>query len=167
MTCRRRILQASIAMVIAICVLMSGCAGIKQRREAPRIMLAHVTVGEVRAFESEFDVQLRVFNTRNDPLTVKGMECELALNGRKLAMGVTRPDTTIPAFETDVVEMKLYSSMIDVVRGLMQLPREKELTYVVSGTIHFLSHGVLTSSVPFFSEGKIKLDPAGRFTHTD
>jgi len=160
-------LAAAVIMAVAFCIVISGCAGIKRRSEAPRIMLAHVTIGEVRAFESEFDVQIRIFNTRNEPLTVKGMECELALNGRKLAMGVTRPDKTIPAFETDIVTMKLYSSMIDVVRGFMQLPREKELTYVVSGTIHFLSHGVLTSSVPFFSEGAIKLDSSGGFTHRD
>ncbi|MBU0767807.1 MAG: hypothetical protein KJ687_01760, partial [Proteobacteria bacterium] len=74
--------------LIVILLILSGCAGWGKRLESPRITLANFNVQEIKIFESVFAIEMRVYNTNDIPLEIKGLNCDLELNGKRLATGV-------------------------------------------------------------------------------
>jgi LEA14-like dessication related protein len=136
---------------------LSGCAGICKKLEPPRITLANILVQEVQVFESVFQIELRVFNTNDVSLEIRGLDCELALNQRHFASGVSDIKTTIPPYGTAKIPIVVYSSVIDVVRGVIGLQDNENLRYDITGHLRLEGGPTLPSSIPFKSEGEITL----------
>ncbi len=84
-----RVLKPLRFVVVPLMVLPFGCAGLGKTIEPPRAHIANIRVEEMRGLETVFQVELRVFNTNDVPLTVKGMDCELKINDRPFAVGVS------------------------------------------------------------------------------
>jgi LEA14-like dessication related protein len=142
-------------LILALLIL-SGCAGLGRRLEMPRITLSNFSVQEIKVFESVFKIEMRVFNTNDVPLDIKGLNCDLELNGKRLATGVTDVKTDIPPYETAVVPMTLYSSVLDVVTVLRGLARTEKLQYKLTGRLR-LGKGVIPSTLPFEATGELPL----------
>jgi len=122
----RYLINVRIVVVLTIALLvLNGCAGFGKRWEPPRVSLVQIQVQKLTLFEATFQIELRVYNTNDAPLTVKGTDCHLKLQGKDFATGVSNEKTTIPAFETGVIPMMVYSSVLEFVKGLMMLPREE------------------------------------------
>jgi len=137
---------------------LAGCAGVGKTLEPPRVTLANIEVEEVKAFETVFRIELRVFNTNDIPIEIEGIDCELELNGRKFATGVSKVEKEIPSYGTDTVPITLYSSVLDMVRGVLNLPGKEKLQYKVSGHVRLGGGPLLPSVVPFKSEGEVALE---------
>ncbi len=137
---------------------LSGCAGFGKTLEPPRVRLANIQVQEVKAFETIFQIDLRLFNTNDIPIEIKGIECELELNGRKFGSGVSKVEKEIPSYGTDTVPITLYSSVLDMVRGVLNLPGKEKLQYKVSGHVRLSGGPLVPSVVPFKSEGEFALE---------
>jgi LEA14-like dessication related protein len=127
-----------------------------RRLEVPRITLSNFSVQEIKIFESVFKIEMRVFNTNDIPLEIKGINCDLELNGKRLATGVTNVKIDIPSYETGVVPMTLYSSALDVIRVLRGLAKTEKLQYTLTGRIR-LGKGAIPSTIPFKSTGELPL----------
>ena len=93
---------------------VSGCAGLGKTLEPPRINLANITVQEMQGFESVFQIELRIFNTNDVPLDIKGLDCELEINDRHFASGVSDTTTKIPSYGTAKIPIVVYSSVIEM-----------------------------------------------------
>ncbi len=154
---RRKILTSLMVSVLALLFLW-GCAGVGKRLEPPRVTLANIRVEEVKAFETVFQIELRVFNTNEVPITIKGVDCDLELNGRKFASGVSKVEKEIPSYGTDTLPIKLYSSVLDMFRGVLSLPGKETLTYMVKGRVRLGGGPLVPSVVPFKSEGELSLE---------
>ena len=141
---------------ILIFLILSGCAGLGRRLEAPRITLSNFSVQEIKVFESVFKIQLRVFNTNDTPLEIKGLNCDLEINGKRLATGVANVKTDIPSYETGIVPMTLYSSVLDVMEVLRGLAKTDKLQYTLKGRLR-LGKGAIPSTIPFTSTGELPL----------
>ena len=137
---------------------LAGCAGLGKTLEPPRVSLANIQLEEVKAFETLFQIELRVFNTNEIPIEIKGIDCELELNGRKFASGVSKVEKEIPSYGTDTVPITLYSSVLDMVRGVLNLPGKEKLQYKVSGHVRLGGGPLVPSVVPFKSEGEFALE---------
>ncbi len=149
----------AIFLISAISALsMSGCAGIGKTLEPPRVSLANIQVEEVKAFETVFQIQLRVFNTNDIPVEIKGIDCELEINGRKFASGVSKVEKEIPSYGTDIIPITLYSSVLEMVRGFLNLPNKEKLQYKISGRVRLGGGPLVPSVVPFKSEGEFSLE---------
>lgn len=145
-----------LGLLLALLAL-KGCAGFGRRMEPPRISLVNIRVQRATLFETTLRIELRVYNTNDVALTLKGADCRLALQGKEVASGVSSERTVIPAFATAVVPLVVYSPVLNVVRGLLALPGEEQLEYALSGRV-YLEGGMLTpASLPFRSEGKLAL----------
>jgi len=118
---------------IVILLILSGCAGWGKRLETPRITLSNFNVQEIKIFESVFTIEMRVFNTNDTPMEIKGLNCDLELNGKRLATGVANVKVNIPPYETALIPMTLYSSVLDVVRVLRGLAKTEKLEYKLTG----------------------------------
>jgi len=144
------------AVSIAWFILL-GCAGLGQRLESPRITLASIKIQEVTVFESIFQIEIRLFNTNEAPLDIKGIDCDLELNGRRFATGVSKAQTKIPSYETALIPITIYSSVIDVVMGLRGLSKTEKLKYKITGRLR-LGKGAMPSTIPFKSQGELPLN---------
>lgn len=145
-------------------LILSGCAGFGKSLEPPKINLANITVQQIKAFETVFGLQLRVFNTNDVPLVIKALDCDLEVNESRLASGVTETEATIPAFGTGLVDVTVYASSVQIVNRFLQGLRDsqtdgktKSIDYALSGHLH-LGGRALPARIPFSAEGSMDLD---------
>ena len=131
-----------------------ACAGFGQRLEPPRVKLSNLEVKEIKVLESVFQVQLRVFNTNEVPLEVKGIECELEFNGEPFALGVSNVDIEIQPYATEILPVLVYSSVIDMAKSIHGLQKNEQLNYRLKGKIRMGGNN-FTSVLPFASEGNL------------
>lgn len=144
--------------VLAPLFLLVGCAGLGKSLEPPRINLSNVQFQESKALETVLQIELRVFNTNDVPIKVRGLDCDLELNGRSFAKGVSNVDKEIPAFGTTTVPVTLYSSVVDLFRGMVGLQKTEKLKFGVSGRLHLEGGYLLPTVIPFKAEEELALE---------
>ena len=145
-------------MVVAAVLLfyMAGCARLGQRLEPPRVKLANIRPESFNLLETVFEVQLRVFNTNDSSLHVKGIESEIEINGKPFAFGVSESDVAVPAYGTALLPLRVYSSVFDIIKSAVGLQNQDQLNYHIKGKLR-LGGSAFPSSLPFESEGQISL----------
>jgi LEA14-like dessication related protein len=142
--------------IMVILLILSGCAGWGKRLESPRITLSNFNVKEIKIFESVFTIEMRVFNTNDTPLEIKGLNFDLEHNGKQLATGVANVKINIPSYETAIIPMTLYSSVLGVVKVLRSLAKTENLEYKLTGRLR-LGGGAMPSTISFKSTGELPL----------
>lgn len=147
-----------------ITLIYYGCAGLGKKLEPPRINLSNITIQKLKTFETAFSLKLRVFNTNDIPLVIKALNCDLDVNGRRLATGVTKTETTIPAMGTGVVDLTVYASSLQIVSNVLEGLKKSEtdqdsefIDYELSGQLH-LGGRALPSKIPFTATGDLSID---------
>jgi LEA14-like dessication related protein len=143
----------------------TGCAGLGQSLQAPDIRLAGLLIEEVDLFETALQLKLRVINGNDIPLVLKGIQCELEINDKSVATGVSRTPVNIPALGSDTVSVRVYSSMFNIASSFFRMVQKEsaktgtpDLTYQLSGRIHLETSGLTPSTIPFKTTGKISLE---------
>ena len=149
-----------VGLLIWLCLITLvawGCAGVGKRLEPPRIKLTHIEVQEIKVFETVFQVELRAFNTNDVAIEIKGLDCEVELNDKHFASGVSNTKITVPPYDTATIPVTVYSSVLDLVQGLLGSGKKETMKYRLKGRIH-LGGGVgVPSALPFESEGELSL----------
>jgi LEA14-like dessication related protein len=136
---------------------MAGCAGLGKPLETPRISLSNIQMLEAGGMESAFLVQLRVQNPNEVDLDIRGVDCDVEINGKPFAYGMSNSPVRIPAFGSDTVPVKVYTSVIDIFRGLLNLQGREDLSYQVKGRVRMSGGAFLPASLPFESQGTISV----------
>jgi LEA14-like dessication related protein len=153
-----RFFQVFFAILCLWLSVFPGCAGLGRTLEPPRIRLAHVDVKEIKAFESVFEIQLRVFNTNDVAIEVKGIDCDVTVNEKKFATGVAKIEREIPAFGTNTFPITVYSSLVDLVRGAVGLRQEEKLKFKVAGHVRLGGGLFVPSMVPFKTAATLSIE---------
>jgi LEA14-like dessication related protein len=135
---------------------IAGCAGVGQRLEPPRVKLATIRVAEFNVLETVFEVRLRVFNTNDTALQIKGIECELEINGQPFALGVSDADVEILPYGTQLVPLQVYASVLDIIKSAQSMQGQDQIKYQIKGKVR-LGAGGFPALLPFESEGNISL----------
>lgn len=151
-------------LCLSVLFLLSGCAGLNSSFETPKVTLADINVREIKTLETSFLVQLRVMNPNDFPLEIKGLSCDLEVDGRQFASGLQGNVQAIEPYGSALVPVEVYASVLDMVNsviGLIQSANKpnapmESLTYRLVGKVH-VSTGTLTRNVPFESEGELNL----------
>jgi LEA14-like dessication related protein len=136
---------------------ISGCASLDKRFEAPRVQVSHIQVKDFKSLEAVFAVEFRVLNPNDEPIFVKGITCELELNGKRFATGVANVATEIPAYGTATFPVTLYSSLLNIVGGVIRLQQEEKIRYKLLGRLSIEGGFFDPSSVGFESGGELNL----------
>ena len=149
-----------IVKAVVICIFVyghffSGCAGLGKRLEPPKINITNIQFKEVKDLESVFQIELRVFNTNDIPITIKGIDCELDINDKRFALGVSNDETVIPSFGTEKIPILVYSSVIDIFRGVIGFQGKDKIKYKIKGKVRLDTGSLAPSTVPFVSEGEL------------
>jgi len=146
-------------IIIAACLYLFtvvGCAGMGQRLEPPQVKLATIAVEEFSVLETVFEIHLRVFNTNDTGLQIKGLQCELDINGQPFAIGVSDADVEIPSYGTQLVPLRAYASLFDMIKSVQGMQNQDQLKYHLKGKVR-LGAGGYPALLPFESEGNISL----------
>lgn len=146
---------------IVLVIILSGCAGLGTRLSPPRVQLSAIAVEEVRGLETVLRMDLRVMNGNESALHLRGVDCELSLNDKKFAAGVSAADIRIPAFETRIVPVTVYSSVIDLMRGFFDFSKNESLSYRIKGRVR-LGGNAVPSVIPFSAEGTLAAEKLSR-----
>jgi LEA14-like dessication related protein len=147
-----------IVFSLVLLLIISGCAGLGKTLATPHMALAHLEVKEVRGLEMVLQVDLRLLNPNDVPIEVKGMDCELSLNGQEVAFGVSKTDTQVPPFGTEVIPITFYSSFLDLARSFINLERNKTLKLEISGRVHLGNGFLFPSVIPFRTERELSFE---------
>ena len=156
----RAIPRTTIIAIFVAYLAIAGCAGIGKQLNPPRISLANIRVQEVSGLETVFQIQMRVFNTNDVDLRVKGIEAELEINGQPFATGVSNTPVEIPSFGTELVTVTVYSSVIRIFKSVYGLKESAELKYRLNGKLRVAGVNGLPVSLPFESDGQVTLQPS-------
>jgi LEA14-like dessication related protein len=151
--------------LLALCVFFAaGCAGLGMHRQVPRISMVDLRIQEIRPLESVFLVYLRVLNAAETPLHLRGIDCDLNINGHHFASGLSGNDYTIPAYESALVPVTVYSSTLGMVSSIVDFLRRTEqgqpvepLRYELQGHVLTGKGGWSAAKVPFQTTGELFL----------
>jgi len=146
-------------IAISTCLFLftvAGCAGMGQRMEPPQVKLANLRVEEFSVLETVFEIHLRLFNTNDTALQIKGLQCELDINGQPFAMGVSDAKVEIPSYGTQLVPLRAYASLFDLIKSAQGMQNQDQLKYHIKGKVR-LGGGAFPSLQAFDSEGNISL----------
>jgi LEA14-like dessication related protein len=149
-------LLKSVVVASLFLIFIAGCAGVGQRLEPPRVKLANIRPESFNVLETVFNVQLRVFNTNETAIRIRGVESEIEINGKTFAFGVSESDVEIPAYGTALLPLRVYSSVFDIIKSAAGLHNQKELSYHIKGKLR-LGASTFPRVLPFESEGNISL----------
>jgi len=143
----------------AACLFLTlGCAGLGKTLEPPRVSFANVKIQELKGMENVVHIELRVFNTNDVSLTVKAVDCELTMNRKRLATGVSKIDREIPAYGTALIPLTLYSSVVDLFRGVIGLQEKEKVIFGLTGKLRVEGGMWTPSAIPFSAEHELSLE---------
>ena len=150
-------------MFVLFFLMIGGCAGLGQIKEKPKISIADIQVQEMKSMETAFLVQLRVMNPNEVPLDIRGVDCDLEIDGRHFAQGIASSPQEIPAYGTALVPVSVYASMMNMISSVVGLIQTNNtsaalqpLSYKLVGNIR-LGAGGVTRKIPFESSGELSL----------
>jgi len=148
--------------ILSLGLLLTGCAGLGKPLEPPRVSLADIRVEKFTGFETVFRIQLRVINTNDVDLNVKGLEAQLEINGQPFAAGVSSTPVKIPSFGTELVTVAVYSSVINMFKSVYGLHESEELKYRLNGKLRVAGDSTFATTLPFESAGVVTLNGSKR-----
>ena len=155
--------------ILSIPILLTGCATIGPSVEKPTISVTDLRIQEVKALEAIFMLELRIMNPNDFPLDIRGINCNLKIDGNRFATGLSDVQQEVPAFGTATIPVTVYASMFDMVSSVIQVLQGvdqqngpvKPLHYELAGKIRLGGYGT-ARSLPFQSEGEIDLSGQNR-----
>lgn len=164
MNLRKIKLLAGVIMTLAGLIFAGGCAGLGPQ-EKPRVSLANLQVQEIRGLETVFLVELRILNPDDTPLHLRGIDCELKVDDRPFATGLSGGSYEVPPYGSLTVPVFVYASMLNMVSSVvarLQQPPARQaavepLHYEVTGHVRLAGSMGGTSTLPFASKGELSL----------
>jgi LEA14-like dessication related protein len=150
-------LSGSVAAALLTLLMLAGCAGLGKSLEPPRISLANIQVQESKGLETAFLVHLRIMNPNDVDLDIRGVDCDLEINDNPFAYGISNTPVKVPAFGSETIPVTVYSSVLDIVKGLFRLQQREDLSYQLKGKVRMAGGGFMPSTLPFDSRGTVSI----------
>lgn len=150
--------NALIAGCLGLCTLiLSACSLPGQRVESPRITLSSIKLQDINLFEAVLHIEMRVLNPQGVSYDIKGIDCVLDMDQVKLASGVSNKPIHLPALQSAVIPLTVYSSVEDMAKCLKELKGKDEINYSIKGKLHLAGGLLKPSMIAFNTDGQISL----------
>lgn len=147
------------AIAVSLVVSMfGGCSLFAPKLETPELSVVNVELLTSDLWEQRMKVRMRVVNPNDRAIPVKGLSCELEVQGQKLAHGVSGAAFTVPAFGEAEFDMNMTANMAGALLKLLGKgsdPIGDQVEYRIRGKLS-LSEGLMRS-IPFEDKGTFKL----------
>ncbi len=121
-----------------ILLFLTGCAGLSKTPADINVTVVNIKMLESTILEQRFLVDLRIQNRSPEALSVYGMSFDIDINNKKFASGSSDQKATIGAFNDTIMEVKMSSTLIGIIRQIqaMQKNKNQSLSYVISGRVY-------------------------------
>jgi LEA14-like dessication related protein len=119
-------------------VFMSSCTPI----QPPELNLADMQFGEVRPFETELQIGVRIENENPQPLTIDGAAYRIYLNDVYIGKGMSSESVSVPALGSAVQQVTVKISNISLLPKVQKLLNTRGFTYRIEGRLY---QGVFSS----------------------
>jgi LEA14-like dessication related protein len=145
------IVIAAMATILGI----AGCAHLLGTADSPRVNIASIVPKDMKLFEQVFDMELRVMNSGDKELVVKGLVFDLEVNGQPFARGVSNQGFTVEPFSTYVMQVEAVTTLANILRQIVQAQKGEfsGFTYRLKGYFHSETS---TFRIPFDETGEFK-----------
>jgi len=134
-------------------VMLSACAGITYHAEAPSVSIQNMRLVETQALAKQYQLTLRLQNTNDFPLFIKGISTQLEINGSEFAYGVSPQSINLFPYSEQLIQLDLNASTL----GLNNNVPQQVVHYRLKG---ILSHGLISVptslyNLPFETQGDL------------
>jgi LEA14-like dessication related protein len=152
-------------LVLTLLVLVAGCATLRPEIVVPEVSLVNIVPLDATLFEQRVRVDLRLRNPNDFAVDLSGVDFQLAVNGARLASGVTAEAVSIPRLGESVVSVEVTTTLLDWMRQIGNLGKSQEISYDLSGHLHLAHLGRLPfSHSGRFAPGKTPAAPSPQGT---
>jgi len=134
-------------ILVVLCFLLSACAGITYHAEPPQISISNIQLIDAQLLEQSYKLTLRVQNTNDFPLFIKGLSYKLHINGTEFAHGVSKQTLNVLPYEEQLLTVSLVSNTFGLIKQLKSL-NNKALNFRLSGHV---SHGTIANPISLYS----------------
>jgi len=145
---------------VLLAALLSGCAALGPRLEAPKLAVADVEIIKGDFFEQRFRARMKVQNPNDRELRVRGITYTIELGGEELGRGLSGSSFVVPARGEAEFDMLVTANLAGTLLKLVERARKEgsrpnELGYRLRGEVK-LDSGLLRT-VPFDQKGTLPL----------
>jgi LEA14-like dessication related protein len=159
------VIRRHLALAVALLSLIAGCATFRPQIIVPEVSLANITPLGATLFEQRVRVDLRLRNPNDFAIDLSGVDFQLAVNGARLASGVTSEAVSIPRLGESLVSVEVTTTLLDWMRQIGSLGRSQEIAYDLTGHLHVAHLGRLPfSHSGRFAPGKAPATPSSQGT---
>lgn len=144
-------------MAWTLLATLSGCAGLTEKPQSPRVSLSNINILELGIFEQRYGLSLRIQNPNSFALPLAGMSYQLYINDESFAQGVSNDHVTIPAFGEEMVEVNVVSNLGQLAKQLTDIGSQPRplLQYRLDGQVKLDN---FVRSIPFSYAGEVKFE---------
>lgn len=148
----------SMALVLAVALLVAACATMPKEYEVLRVHIADMTAKDVAIFEQRFAVKLRIQNPNDVDFTINGLRFGIELNERDFADGMSGQRVTVPRFGSELVDVEVFTTLGSFLRQVQELSGGggQKVRYRLKGTAFVEAPG--SFKAPFDEPGEVELN---------
>lgn len=152
--------------LLSAILIISCCAGCGEIFEQPGVKINTIHIKKINNLEAFFRVDIEVTNPNFISFEIKGIECDVEMDGRQVAAFISEEKTLIPAQGTYVVPLEVHSTSFDIISVLLKILKsrqndDKKLEYKITGKIYLSSLLYSPPPITFTSSGNL-LEKIGR-----
>jgi LEA14-like dessication related protein len=157
---RHKNIFLSLAGLVSVFIILSGCAGCGKFFEQPGVRIQSVHIKKIKNTEALFRVDIEVSNPNFVSFEINNIECDVEVDGRQIASAVSEEKTLIPSLGTGIVSLEVYSNSLDIISVLLKKLKSKlnddgKFDYKITGKIHMKSLFHSPAPVAFSSTGNL------------
>ena len=127
------------------------------RLEPPDVTLVSINPLPSTAFEQRFEIEVRIVNPNNVPLSGDGLDITIELNGKRLTRALSPNNFTIPRLGDDTVRLTGTTTLLDLFRQAVSLPEDRRLDYRLVGRVSLADS---LGWLKFYREGSLMPEDA-------
>jgi len=142
------------AALLATC-LLGACAALVPKLEPPQLTVTGVELAGGNLQQQQVHLTLHVVNPNARAIDVRGIDCNLDLNGAAFAAGSTEAAFTLPAAGATDFGLNVTANLDAALVALLSGFGHKTVDYRMYGQVH-LSSGLMRN-IPFEQKGRVKL----------
>ena len=158
---KTRVSLQGLALLCLATFALAGCSSLQKLPEKPSVSVSDVQLKKASLLENVVLVSLRVMNPNDAGLDIKGITCDLALNGKEFAQSTTTNAFRLEPNGSVDVPVEIRSATADALGALthtlqLGLKGKPAASYTLKGTMTVNFHG-LPIKVPFSKTGEMPL----------
>jgi LEA14-like dessication related protein len=144
-----------LALLATAGAAVAGCASMLPKLEAPQLTVTAIVIGGGDFQQQQVRLTFHATNPNNRAIAIRGIECNLELEGAAFAQGATDAAFTLPALGEADFDLNVTANLNNVLLALAGGLSHHTVNYRVYGQVHL--QGGLVRTIPFDQKGRVRL----------